>query len=149
MEKKPNTTITVAVSVAVPVATAWKVWTTPEDICNWNHASDDWHTTHAENDLRPGGRFLSRMEAKDGSFGFDFYGTYDRIIPEQLIEITLGDNRKVKITFTEEEGSTKLVETFEAESVNSLELQQFGWQAILDNFKKYTESTNEEWLYNL
>jgi uncharacterized protein YndB with AHSA1/START domain len=149
METNPNTTITVEVMVAVPVATAWKVWTTPEDIRNWNHASDDWHTTHAENDLQTGGRFLSRMEAKDGSFGFDFWGIYDKIIHEKLIEYTLGDNRKVKITFTEQFGSTKLVESFEAESKNSLELQQFGWQAILDNFKKYAESTKEEWLYNL
>jgi uncharacterized protein YndB with AHSA1/START domain len=137
-DKKPN--ITVEVVVAVPRAKAWKTWTTPEDILQWNHASDDWHSTHAENDLKAGGSFLYRMEAKDGSFGFDFYGTYDNIITEQLIEITLGDERKVQVHFHEDGANTKITETFEAESENPLELQQFGWQAILNNFKKVAES---------
>jgi uncharacterized protein YndB with AHSA1/START domain len=137
-DKKPD--ITVEVVVAVPRAKAWKAWTTPEDILQWNHASDDWHSTHAENDLKAGGSFLYRMEAKDGSFGFDFYGTYDNIITEQLIEITLGDERKVQVHFREDGSNTKITETFEAESENPLELQQFGWQAILNNFKKVAES---------
>ncbi len=137
-DKKPI--ITVEVVVAVPRAKAWKAWTTPEDILQWNHASDDWHSTHAENDLKAGGSFLYRMEAKDGSFGFDFYGTYDNIITEQLIEITLGDERKVQVHFREDGSNTKITETFEAESENPLELQQFGWQAILNNFKKVAES---------
>jgi uncharacterized protein YndB with AHSA1/START domain len=148
MGKNRKTEISVEVIVAASLATVWKAWTSPEDIMRWNHASDDWHTTYAENDLRKGGRFLSRMEAKDGSIGFDFYGNYDTIIPEQLIEYTLGDDRKVKITFTQEENSTKVVEIFKAENENSLELQQFGWQAILDNFKYFTETTKQEWLYN-
>jgi uncharacterized protein YndB with AHSA1/START domain len=137
-DKKPK--ITVEVLVSVPRATAWKTWTTTEDILQWNHASDDWHTTRAENDLSAGGSFLYRMEAKDGSFGFDFYGTYDNIVPEQLIEITLGDERKVQVHFLEDGSYTKIRETFEAESENPLELQQFGWQAILNNFKKVAES---------
>jgi len=140
MKTDKKTTITVEVEVALPVATAWKVWTTPGDIVKWNHASDDWRTTHAKNDLRTGGNFLYRMEAKDGSFGFDFHGTYDNIVEERLIEITLGDERKVWITFREDGQNTNVAETFEAESENSLELQQFGWQSILDNFKKVAES---------
>jgi len=140
MAKEDKTTITVEVTLAVPISTAWKIWTTPEDIVKWNHASDDWHTPRAENDLRTGGSFLWRMEAKDGSFGFDFCGRYDHIVTGQLIEITLGDERKVKITFLGDGQNTKVVETFDAESENTLELQQFGWQAILNNFKKVAES---------
>ena len=140
MTKKEKTTITVEAILAVPISTAWKIWTTPEDIVKWNHASEDWHTTHAENDLRTGGSFSYRMEAKDGSLGFDFGGTYDNIIAERLIEITLGDDRKVQVIFRKEGQNTKVVEMFEAESENTLELQQFGWQAILNNFKKEAES---------
>ena len=140
MKNNPKTAITVEVLVAAPVATVWKIWTTPEEIVKWNNASDDWHTPYAENDLKPGGKFLSRMEAKDGSFGFDFYGIYDKIIPERLIEYTLGDERKVQITFNEAGKNTRVVEIFEAESENTIELQQFGWQAILNNFKKVAES---------
>lgn len=140
MKNNPKTAITVEVLVAAPVATVWKIWTTPEEIVKWNNASDDWHTPYAENDLKPGGKFFSRMEAKDGSFGFDFYGIYDKIIPERLIEYTLGDERKVQITFNEAGKNTRVVEIFEAESENTIELQQFGWQAILNNFKKVAES---------
>lgn len=140
MKNNPKTAITVEVLVAAPVATVWKIWTTPEEIVKWNNASDDWHTPYAENDLKPGGKFFSRMEAKDGSFGFDFYGIYDKIIPERLIEYTLGDERKVQITFNEAGKNTRVVEVFEAESENTIELQQFGWQAILNNFKKVAES---------
>ncbi len=139
MEQNDKIFITVQATVNAPVASVWKKWTTPEDIVKWNNASEDWHTTRAENDLRPGGKFSSRMEAKDGSMGFDFYGVYDNIINEELIESTLGDGRKVIVRFYSEGDQTRITETFEAENINSTELQQLGWQAILDNFKKYTE----------
>jgi uncharacterized protein YndB with AHSA1/START domain len=131
--------ITIKAIVNAPAETVWKYWTEPEHIKKWNNASEDWHTTVAENDLRVGGAFLSRMEAKDGSFGFDFSGVYDEVKLYQSIVYTLGDKRKVKITFTGEEQKTEITETFEAESTNSIEMQEAGWQAILDNFKRYTE----------
>jgi uncharacterized protein YndB with AHSA1/START domain len=140
MEIKEKTSITVEALIKASVEKVWKNWTSPEDIVRWNNASDDWHTTRAVNDLQPGGKFLSRMEAKDGTFGFDFYGVYDKVKPNELIEYTLGDGRKVKIVFTKQDNDTKVVESFDAESINSIELQKGGWQAILDNFKKYTES---------
>lgn len=132
--------ITVEVTVQASVETAWEQWTNPLHIVKWNQASDDWHTTRAENDLREGGKFSSRMEAKDGSFGFDFWGTYDQIIPRQLIQSTLGDNRKVSVLFESVGHATRLVETFEAESQNPPDLQKMGWQAILNSFKKHVES---------
>ena len=140
METKQPVFIAVEVSIAAPVSAVWKCWASPNDIKGWNQASDDWHTPYAENDLRAGGRFLYRMEAKDGSFGFDFSGTYDQVIPNRLIEYTLDDERKVRISFQNSGDNIRVTETFEAETVNTIELQQFGWQAILDNFKKYTES---------
>lgn len=135
-----KTQITVETTVKAPVEKAWKLWTAPEHITHWNNASDDWFTPRAENDLRAGGKFLYRMEAKDGSFGFDFAGVYDEVKTNELIAYTLGDGRKVKITFTGNDAQTKVVETFEAESTHSIEMQRGGWQAILDNFKKYTET---------
>jgi len=132
--------ITVETIVQAPVDQVWNFWTNPEDILHWNNASDDWHTTKAENDLQPGGKFLSRMEAKDGSVGFDFWGIYDQIIENQLIASTLGDGRKLTVSFHSLDGKTKIVEVFEAESTNPVELQRAGWQAILDNFKKQIES---------
>ena len=144
MESKQPVTITVEVSIDAPVSVVWKHWTTPADIQLWNHASEDWHTTYAKNDLREGGRFLYRMEAKDGSFGFDFCGTYDQVIPARLIEYTLDDERKVRISFQNRGDSIRLIESFEAETLNPVELQQFGWQAILYNFKKYTEAVLAE-----
>ena len=132
--------ITIETIVKAPVAKVWGYWTKPEHIIKWNNASDDWHTTKAENDLREGGKFSSRMEAKDGSFGFDFGGIYDVIREHEYIEYTLGDGRKVKITFTGNGIETKIVETFKAENTNSIEMQRSGWQVILDNFKKYTET---------
>jgi len=132
--------ITVSVDVESPVSKVWKYWTSPEHIMQWNNASDDWHTPHAENDLRAGGKFSWRMEAKDGSMGFDFSGVFDEINELQLIRYTLDDNRKVTISFVGSGNSTKIVETFEAETENSIELQQYGWQCILDNFKKHAES---------
>ncbi len=133
-------TITVKTQVKLPVEKVWKYWTEPQHITKWNFASDDWHAPWAENDLRVGGRFTSRMEAKDGSFGFDFGGQYTKVEQHQLIEYTLDDNRKVKISFALHGNGILITETFEAENENTLELQQTGWQAILNNFKKYAES---------
>ncbi len=140
METANKTTITVETTVNAPVEKVWKFWSEPEHIKNWNSASDEWHTPSAENDLRVGGKFTSRMEAKDGSFGFDFGGVYDDVRQNEYIAYTLEDDRKVQITFSPQGDETKVVETFEAEGTNSVELQQMGWQAILNNFKKYTEA---------
>ena len=141
METQNKTLITVENTINAPVEKVWQYWTTPEHITQWNNASDDWHTTSAENDLRVGGKFVSRMEAKDGSFGFDFGGVYDAITTNKYIEYTLGDDRKVKINFMADGNKTKVTESFEAEAENSIEMQRGGWQAILDNFKKYTEAS--------
>lgn len=139
METSNKTIITVEATVNAPVEKVWKFWSSPEHITKWNNASDDWHTPYAENDLRVGGKFTSRMEAKDGSFGFDFWGIYDVVVTNERIEYTLGDDRKVKIVFTDKGNATQVIESFEAENENSIELQKGGWQAILDNFRKYTE----------
>lgn len=135
-----TTLLTIHTIIDAPIKVVWNKWTNPDDIVKWNNASDDWHTTRAVNDLRVDGKFLSRMEAKNGSTGFDFEGTYNSIKPYELIEYTLDDNRKVRMSFKQDENKTQIVGTFEPENTNSLELQQSGWQAILDNFKKYTES---------
>lgn len=140
METSNSVTLTVEAVVNKPVEHVWKVWTEPEHIKQWNSASEEWHTPHAENDLRVGGAFSSRMEAKDGSFGFDFGGTYDEVNLHETIAYTIGDGRKVKISFVPEGEATKVVESFEAEGTNPVDMQQAGWQAILDNFKKYAES---------
>ena len=135
-------TITVENTVKAPVEKVWQFWTSPEHITKWNYASDDWHSPFAQNDLRIGGKFLSRMEAKDGSFGFDFGGVYDEVKINKMIAYTIGDGRKVKINFSANGGETRIVETFEAENTNSIEMQRGGWQSILDNFKKYAESNS-------
>ena len=140
METQEKTVLTVENTINAPVEKVWEYWTKPEHITKWNNASDDWHTPWAKNDLREGGSFSARMEAKDGSMGFDFGGVYDAVKPNEYIEYTLGDGRKVKIYFTSRGKTTKVVESFEAESTHSLEMQQGGWQAIMDNFKKYTEA---------
>lgn len=140
MATTEKTTITVSAMVNIPVEKVWKLWTRPEHITQWNSASDDWHTPQARNDLRPKGKFKYRMEAKDGTFGFDFQGTFGNIITNELIEYTISDGRKVQIKFEGKGYSTTITETFEAEEINSLELQQDGWQAILNNFKRYAES---------
>jgi uncharacterized protein YndB with AHSA1/START domain len=140
MEIQEKTVITVENTIDAPVAKVWEFWTKPEHIIKWCNASDDWHTPRAENDLKVGGKFVSRMEAKDGSMGFDFSGVYDAVRTNEYIEYTLGDDRKVKINFTAQGNKTKVVESFEAENTHSIEMQQGGWQAILDNFKKYTEA---------
>lgn len=130
--------ITVETKVAAPIEKVWQAWTTPADIKQWNAASDDWHTTAATVDLRVGGAFSSRMEAKDGSMGFDFAGTYTKIIPNQLIEIAFGDRTAV-IEFIGAEGGVLVRETFDAEQTHPAEQQRQGWQAILNRFAKYVE----------
>jgi uncharacterized protein YndB with AHSA1/START domain len=142
-EMETSKKITVETTVQAPVEKVWEYWTEPTHIKQWNSASEDWHTPIAENDLRVGGNFLSRMEAKDGSFGFDFGGTYDEVKLHEVIAYSLGDGRKVAITFKGQDQVTQVVETFDAETENSAELQQQGWQAILDNFKKYAEATTK------
>ncbi|RIX51710.1 polyketide cyclase [Paenibacillus nanensis] len=136
-------TITVQTIVQAPVEKVWECWTEPRHITKWNQASDDWHAPHAENDLRVGGKFVTRMEAKDGSFGFDFGGVYDEVKQHESIAYTLGDDRKVKITFVPKDNCTQVIESFDAEETHAAEMQQAGWQAILDNFKKYAESVKE------
>ncbi len=140
MTTAEKTTVTVEATINAPVEIVWQLWTLPEHITKWNNASDDWHTPRAENDLRTGGKFLSRMEARDGSFGFDFSGVYDEVKTNERITYTLDDERKVNITFINEGNTTKVVESFEAESENPIEMQRGGWQAILNNFKKYAEA---------
>ena len=135
-----KTSITVEAIINAPVEKVWKLWTVPQHIMQWNNASDDWHTPKAENDLRVGGKFSSRMEAKDGSFGFDFWGVYDEVKPNQVIAYTIGDGRKVKITFISQDNATKVTVTFEAENQNPIDMQRGGWQSILNNFKKYAEA---------
>ena len=139
MEPASNTKITIETTVNAPVEKVWEYWTKPEHVVKWNNASEDWHTTKAENDFRVGGKFASRMEAKDGSAGFDFTGVNDEIKDHEYIGYTIGDGRKVSIKFTGDGNKTAIAETFEAENTNSIEMQKGGWQAILDNFKKYTE----------
>lgn len=140
MESSSKTIITVEASINAPIERVWKHWTTPSDIVKWNNASDDWHTTKASNDLRVGGTFSSRMEAKDGSMGFDFEGVYTSVIPHNIIEYKMSDGRKVKLVFTDSVDTVEITESFEAESIHPPELQQEGWQAILNNFKSYTET---------
>lgn len=133
------TQIIVQVSVNAPLETAWRTWNSPEHITNWNFANDDWCCPRAEVDLRTGGSFSSRMEAKDGSFGFDFSATYDAVEPMRHIAYTMPDGRKVTIQFAETDGITRIEQTFDAETENSVELQQAGWQAIMNNYQRYTE----------
>lgn len=132
--------IKVTATAQVSIEKAWQAWTTPADIEVWNTASADWHTTYAEVDLKAGGKFLSRMEAKDGSMGFDFEGIYTSIEEHQLIAYSLGDGRKVRIEFSPVEDGVKIEETFDPDTENSLEIQEQGWQAILNNFVKYVEA---------
>jgi uncharacterized protein YndB with AHSA1/START domain len=140
MESKSKTTITVKVYINAPVNLVWECWTKPEHIVNWNNASVDWYTPTAKNDLRAGGSFSYRMEARDGTMGFDFSGVYQNVAVNDLIEYTIGDGRKVKIVFIPKGNTTDIVETFDAEDVHPIEHQQFGWQSILNNFKSYVEN---------
>ena len=137
------TPITVDTVVAAPVDRVWRAYTTPEAITRWNAASDDWHTTAATVDLRPGGAFSSRMEARDGSAGFDFAGTYTAVVPHERLAYTFGD-RTAEVTFREAAtGGTAVRVTFDPESTHPAELQRAGWQAILDNFRRYVEHDAE------
>jgi uncharacterized protein YndB with AHSA1/START domain len=131
--------ITVEAVVNAPVTKVWNAYTTPDDIKQWNAASDDWHTTKSAVDLRVGGTFTSRMEAKDGSFGFDFAGTYTRIVPNELIEYSFGD-RAGAVEFVPGTNGVKVRVTFDAESENPVEQQRQGWQAILNNFARHVEA---------
>ncbi len=140
MSKTKINTVTVHATVNAPTAKIWQYWTEPKHITKWNNASDDWHSPRAENDVKAGGRFNIRMEAKDGGMGFDFEGTYDTVERHKQIAYTIADGRKVITTFESAGKATKIVTTFEAESENSIDMQRDGWQAILNNFKKYTES---------
>lgn len=136
-----STKVTVQSVIQAPVEKVWRYWTEPEHITKWNQASEDWHAPKAENDLRVGGKFLTRMEAKDGSAGFDFVGIYDAVKQHEEISYTMEDGRKVDISFIDQGDETKIIETFDAESIHPVEFQQAGWQAIMDNFKKYTEES--------
>src|SRR4051795_6376708 len=134
------TKITVDAVINADTKKVWDYWTKPEHITKWNFASDDWHCPKAENDLRVGGKMNSRMEAKDGSFGFDFEGTYDEVIDQKKITYTMADGRQATTNFENLGGKTKTTTTFDAENQNPVEMQKGGWQAIMNNFKKYTES---------
>lgn len=132
--------ITVKILVQKDIDSAWEIWTNPEHIQKWNHATDEWNCPRATNDLQPGGKFSFRMEAKDGSMGFDFSGTYDAVDQLKKITFSLDDGRKTEIQFIKNGSSTEIVEIFDAEKSNPTEMQQQGWQSILNNFKKYAES---------
>jgi len=134
-----RTSITVETKVNASAEKVWQYWSAPEHIMKWTFASGDWHVPYADNDLKIGGKFKTTMAAKDGSAGFDFEGTYRAVEENKLIAYDMTDGRQVKITFEENDGKTRIVETFDAEEQNSVEMQKDGWQSILDNFKKYTE----------
>ncbi len=132
--------ITVQSTINASIEKVWELWTTPEHVMNWNNASEDWHTPFAENDLKVGGKFKYTMVAKDGTMRFDFEGVYTNVVNSSLIEYRLADDRKVKITFESQKNGVVLTEKFDPETENTEALQQQGWQAILDNFKKYVEN---------
>ncbi len=137
----PLPRITVQCAVKAPIAHVWDCWTKPEHITRWNHASDDWHCPKASNDLRVGGSFIATMAAKDGRMSFDFTGMYDEIIEHQRIAYHMPDDRKVEVTFISNGSITQVIETFDPENANPIDMQQAGWQMILDNFQKYAEET--------
>lgn len=135
-----NDVITIESLVGAPVEMVWRCWTEPAHITRWNFASDDWCCPSAENDLTPGGRYRARMEAKDGSFGFDFEATYDAVSDREALIYTLTDGRRVKTVFEPQKSSTRVTTTFDAEQENPVDMQRQGWQAILNNFKGYVEA---------
>ena len=135
-----NTKIKIEATVSADIKKVWEYWTKPEHITKWNFASDDWHCPMAENDLKIGGKFNSRMEAKDGSFGFDFWGIYDEIVEHKKIVYTMGDGRQSTTNFKQIGDKTTITTLFDAEKENPVEMQKDGWQAILNNFKKYVEA---------
>ncbi|MBV6440981.1 MAG: polyketide cyclase [Haliscomenobacteraceae bacterium CHB4] len=140
MNSTDKTIITIEATINAPIEKVWTHWSAPEHITQWNNASDDWYTPSAANDLRTGGKFSFRMAARDGSAAFDFEGVYDKVRTHEKIAYTIGDGRKVEVLFSGNGQSTHVVESFEAEHTHSIEMQRGGWQAILDNFKKYVES---------
>ena len=135
-----TTKINIETIISADTKKVWEYYTTPKHITKWNFASDDWHCPKAENDLRIGGKLLSRMEAKDGSFGFDFEAYYDEVIEYKKITYSMTDGRRATTVFEDHNGKTKVTTTFDAEKENPVEMQKEGWQAILDNFQKYVES---------
>lgn len=137
---KQSTVITIETTVNAPIEKVWNYWSEPKHIMKWSHASDDWHTPASQNDLRTGGKFSSTMAAKDGSMSFDFGGEYTLVKDHEQINYTMGDGRKVTNHFSKNGNGVKIVQSFEAENSNPVEMQRGGWQAILDNFKKYTEN---------
>jgi len=141
MKTREKIIISINATIKAPANKVWKLWTDPVHIVHWNNASGDWHTTRAENELREGGRFLARMEAKDGTAGFDFTGKYTRVEEPDRLDYLLDDGRIVNIYFIPEGNQTTVKEEFEAEGINSIDLQRTGWQAILDNFKNYAEKS--------
>lgn len=134
--------IAVETTVAAPIEEVWRAYTTPEDIKQWNAASDDWHTTAAAVDLRVGGSFSSRMEARDGSVGFDFAGTYTNIVKHKLIEYSFGD-RAAQVEFDDRPQGVRVRVTFDSEPTYSIEQQRDGWQAILDSFTRHVEAAGD------
>jgi uncharacterized protein YndB with AHSA1/START domain len=143
MKTAKKTRITVETTVKAPVEKVWECWTEPKHIIQWNSADETWFTPWAENDLRVGGNFISRMEARDGSFGFDFEGNYSEVKKYKTIAYTMSDGREVKIDFYADGLNTRVTETFDAENENPAELQKDGWQSILDNFKNYVETLDQ------
>lgn len=137
-----STKINVTAIVNAPIEIVWDAWNTPSDIMQWNSADPNWHCPASENDVRVNGKFKNRMEAKDGSFGFDFEGIYDKVELFKELAYSMNDGRKVRTVFTEKDGKTTLSTVFDAESENEFEVQKQGWQAILNSFVKYVESKN-------
>lgn len=140
METTERSSITIQTSVKAPIEKVWKYWSEPDHITRWATASEDWHAPYADNDLRKDGKFKTTMAAKDGSFSFDFEGIYTNVKQHKEIEYVMSDGRKAKIAFTADGNETKITETFDPEAENPVDMQRDGWQAILNNFKKYTES---------
>ena len=143
METKEKTAITIQTTVKAPVEKVWKYFSEPDHVTKWAQASDDWHAPYADNDLREGGQFKTTMAAKDGSFSFDFGGTYSEVIDRKRLAYQMSDERKVEVDFVPVEGGVKVMEKFDPEESNPIEMQRGGWQAILDNFKKYTEANSQ------
>ncbi|WP_421940254.1 SRPBCC family protein [Pedobacter sp.] len=139
METAKTISITVSATVNAPVSKVWEFWSEPAHITQWTNASDDWHAPYADNDLRKDGKFKTTMAAKDGSMSFDFEGVYSNVIVNELIEYGMADGRKVAVSFKGDGDTTEIIESFDAENTNPVEMQKGGWQAILNNFKKYVE----------
>ena len=136
----PTQQIAIDATIDAPLADVWEAFTTPEAITRWNYASDDWRCPHAEVDLRVGGIYSARMEAKDGSVGFDFAAVYEEVVPESAVTLAMADGRKARTTFEPLQAGVKVTTVFDAEDMNPIDMQRGGWQAILNNFKKYVET---------